>query len=341
MTTDSPAVPAARDEAAVLAALRELAEANNPRRSLIGTGWYGTVTPPVIRRNVLENPAWYTAYTPYQPEISQGRLEALLNFQTMVTDLTGTEIANASMLDEATAAAEAMALLHRANGKAGDVFVVDPDTHQQTHAVIETRAEPLGLRVVLADPAGPLPEGTFGVLVSHPGSGGRVRDIAPIIAAAHDAGALVVVATDLLACTLLTPPGEMGADVVVGSSQRFGVPLGFGGPERRVPRHQRGPSPQPPRPPGRRLDRRRRPPRLPPRPADPRAAHPPGEGHLQHLHRPGAAGRHGRPLRRVARPRGPAPHRHPGAPPHGRAAPRACAPGVSTWPTGRSSTRSR
>ena len=225
-----PAVPAARDEAAVLAALRELAEANNPRRSLIGTGWYGTVTPPVIRRNVLENPAWYTAYTPYQPEISQGRLEALITFQTMVTDLTGTEIANASMLDEATAAAEAMALLHRANGKAGDVFVVDPDTHEQTRAVIETRAEPLGLTVVLADPAGPLPEGTFGVLMSYPGSGGRVRDISPSIAAAHDSGALVVVATDLLACALLTPPGELGADVVVGSSQRFGVPLGFGGP---------------------------------------------------------------------------------------------------------------
>jgi len=225
-----PAVPEARDEAAVLAALRELSEANRPRRSLIGTGWYGTVTPPVIRRNVLENPAWYTAYTPYQPEISQGRLEALITFQTMVTDLTGTEIANASMLDEATAAAEAMALLHRANPKAGDVFVVDPDTHEQTHAVIETRAEPLGLQVVVSDPAAALPEGTFGVLVSHPGSGGRVRDIAPIIAAAHEAGALVVVATDLLACTLLVPPGELGADAVVGSSQRFGVPLGFGGP---------------------------------------------------------------------------------------------------------------
>jgi glycine dehydrogenase len=224
------AVPEARDEATVLAALREMAEANNPRRSLIGTGWYGTVTPPVIRRNVLENPAWYTAYTPYQPEISQGRLEALITFQTMVTDLTGTGIANASMLDEATAAAEGMALVHRANPKAGDVFVVDPDTHPQTHAVVETRAEPLGLKVVVADPAGPLPEGTFGVLLSHPGSGGCLRDVAPIIASAHEAGALVVVATDLLACTLVTPPGELGADVVVGSSQRFGVPLGFGGP---------------------------------------------------------------------------------------------------------------
>jgi glycine dehydrogenase len=225
-----PAVPEARDEAAVLEALRQMAAANRPRASLIGMGFHGTVTPPVIRRNVLENPAWYTAYTPYQPEISQGRLEALITFQTTVTDLTGTEIANASMLDESTAAAEAMALVHRANPKAGDVFVVDTDTHPQTVAVVETRAEPLGLRVVVADPAAPLPEGTFGLLVSHPGSSGAVRPLGSIIDAAHQAGALVVVATDLLACTLLTPPGELGADVVVGSSQRFGVPLGFGGP---------------------------------------------------------------------------------------------------------------
>ncbi|HEY6531329.1 MAG TPA: glycine dehydrogenase (aminomethyl-transferring), partial [Acidimicrobiales bacterium] len=144
-----PAVPEARDEAAVLQALRDLAAANRPRTSLIGMGFHGTVTPPVIRRNVLENPAWYTAYTPYQPEISQGRLEALITFQTTVTDLTGTEIANASMLDESTAAAEAMALLHRANPKVGDVFVVDPDTHPQTIGVVETRAEPLGLRIVV------------------------------------------------------------------------------------------------------------------------------------------------------------------------------------------------
>ena len=224
------AVPEARDEATVLAALRELAEANRPRRSLIGAGWYGTVTPPVIRRNVLENPGWYTAYTPYQPEISQGRLEALLTFQTMVTDLTGTEIANASMLDEATAAAEGMALLHRANGRAGDVFVVDADTHPQTVAVVETRAEPLGIEVRVRSVDDPLPDRAFGVLVSHPASSGAVRDLGPIVDAAHRAGALVVVATDLLACTLLAPPGELGADVVVGSSQRFGVPLGFGGP---------------------------------------------------------------------------------------------------------------
>ncbi|MCU0310381.1 MAG: aminomethyl-transferring glycine dehydrogenase [Acidimicrobiales bacterium] len=223
-------LPEARSEVEVTAALRALAADNTVRTSLIGTGWYATVTPPVIRRNVLENPAWYTAYTPYQPEISQGRLEAVLNFQTMVAELTGTELANASMLDEATAAAEAMALVHRVNPKAGTVFVADADTHPQTLAVLATRAEPLGLELVVADPAEPLPDGCFGLLVSHPGSSGAVRDIAPIIDRAHDGGALVVATTDLLACCLMTPPGELGADVVVGSTQRFGVPMGFGGP---------------------------------------------------------------------------------------------------------------
>ena len=223
-------LPAARSEVEVTEALRRLAAANTVRTSLIGTGWYATVTPPVIRRNILENPAWYTAYTPYQPEISQGRLEAVLNFQTMVAELTGTELANASMLDEATAAAEAMALVHRMNPKAGDVFVADHDTHPQTLAVLATRAEPLGLTLVLADPADPLPEGCFGVLVSYPGSSGAIRPLGPIVTAAHGSGALVVAATDLLACCLLTPPGDEGADVVVGSTQRFGVPMGFGGP---------------------------------------------------------------------------------------------------------------
>jgi glycine dehydrogenase len=223
-------LPAARSEVEVSAALRALAERNVVRTSLVGTGWYGTITPPVIRRNVLESPAWYTAYTPYQPEISQGRLEALLNFQTMVADLTGTDLANASMLDESTAAAEGMALVHRMNPEAGSTFVIDTDTHPQTVAVVATRAEPLGIDVVVADPLAPLPEGTFGVLASHPGSSGRLLDVAAVAEQAHGAGALVVVATDLLACCLLTPPGELGADVVVGSSQRFGVPLGFGGP---------------------------------------------------------------------------------------------------------------
>jgi glycine dehydrogenase len=224
------AVPAAIDEATMLQRLRAIADTNVVRTSLIGCGWYDCVTPPVIRRNVLENPAWYTAYTPYQPEISQGRLEALLMYQTMVCDLTGMDIANASMLDESTAAAEAMTLLHRANGKRGDRFLVDRDTHPQTLAVLQTRAEPLGFTLELIDLSDSIPDDTFGVLLSHPGSSGSVRDIAPTIDAAHIAGALVAVTTDLLACCLLTPPGEMGADVVVGSSQRFGIPLGFGGP---------------------------------------------------------------------------------------------------------------
>ncbi len=229
-STTPLAVPAPIDEATALARLRQLADRNEVRTSLIGTGWYDTVTPPVLRRNVLENPGWYTAYTPYQPEISQGRLEVLLMFQTMVCELTGMDIANASMLDESTAAAEAMTLLHRASGDAGDRFVIDSDTHPQTIAVIETRAEPLGIIVDVRDASGSLPDDTFGVLLSHPGSSGAVREIAPAIDAAHAAGALVCVATDLLACCLLTPPGELGADAVVGSAQRFGVPLGFGGP---------------------------------------------------------------------------------------------------------------
>jgi glycine dehydrogenase len=210
-----------------LARLRELAARNEVFTSLIGLGYHDTLTPPVIQRNVLENPAWYTAYTPYQPEISQGRLEALLNFQTMVTDLTGMEIANASLLDEATAAAEAMAMLHRVNAKTGTVFVIDPDCHPQTIDVVRTRAEPLGLDVVIGDD---VVDGCFGVLLQYPGSSGRVRDLRPIIERAHAGGARVAVAADLLALTLFVPPGEMGADVVVGTSQRFGVPLGFGGP---------------------------------------------------------------------------------------------------------------
>ena len=229
-STTPLSVPAAVDEATMLSRLRTIAESNVVRTSLIGCGWYDCVTPPVIRRNVLENPAWYTAYTPYQPEISQGRLEALLMYQTMVCDLTGMDIANASMLDESTAAAEAMTLLHRTNGSRGDRFLVDRDTHPQTIAVLQTRAEPLGFAIDLVDLTEPIPDDTFGILLSHPGSSGAVRDIAPVIDAAHIAGALVAVTTDLLACCLLTPPGEMGADVVVGSSQRFGVPLGYGGP---------------------------------------------------------------------------------------------------------------
>jgi glycine dehydrogenase len=216
-------------EHAALARLGELAARNELVTSLIGLGYHDTITPPVIRRNVLENPAWYTAYTPYQPEISQGRLEALLNFQTMVTDLTAMEIANASLLDEGTAAAEAMAMLRRVNANRGEVFVVDADSHPQTIDVVRTRAEPLGIEVVLGDPCD-VPERCFGVLVQYPGSSGRLRDLRPVVEHAHAHGALVCVAADLLALALVAPPGEAGADVVVGTTQRFGVPLGFGGP---------------------------------------------------------------------------------------------------------------
>jgi glycine dehydrogenase len=224
------ALPEAATEAEAAAELRALADRNEVLTSMIGLGYYDTITPAVIRRNVLENPAWYTAYTPYQPEISQGRLEALINFQTMVEDLSGLPIAGASMLDEGTAAAEGMALAHRAARK-GDRFVVDADVLPQTLDVIRTRALPLGLDVVVHDLDQPLPDGElFGVLAQYPGASGAVRDLRPLVEAAHDRGALVVVAADLLALTLLTPPGEVGADIAVGSTQRFGVPLGFGGP---------------------------------------------------------------------------------------------------------------
>jgi glycine dehydrogenase len=222
-------LPATETEA--LAELRALAATNRPLTQMIGLGYYGTVTPPVIRRNVLESPAWYTAYTPYQPEISQGRLEALLNFQTMVGDLAGLPIANASMLDEGTAAAEAMTLVRRAGRAKSNRFLVDADTFPQTIAVIQTRAEPLDIEIVVADLTGGLPEGEFfGALLSYPGCSGAVRDHAALIEAVHAAGAMAVVATDPLALTVLRAPGEIGADAVVGSTQRFGVPMGFGGP---------------------------------------------------------------------------------------------------------------
>ena len=189
------------------------------------------MTPPVIQRNILENPAWYTAYTPYQPEISQGRLEALLNFQTMVCDLTALDVANASLLDEATAAAEAMALCQRAARSKATAFFVDHHAHPQTIDVVRTRAEPLGWTVIVGDPFADLdPASVFGALFQYPGSYGHVPDFAGPIAALHAAGALACVAADPLALTLLKPPGEMGADIAIGSTQRFGVPLGFGGP---------------------------------------------------------------------------------------------------------------
>ncbi|MGB6615009.1 MAG: aminomethyl-transferring glycine dehydrogenase [Trebonia sp.] len=229
-------LPAARTEQEALAELRRIAARNTVRVSMIGQGYYGTITPPVIRRNLLENPAWYTAYTPYQPEISQGRLEALLNFQTMVADLTGLAVANASLLDEASAAAEAMTLARRVAGpKAGNVFLADADCLPQTLDVLRTRALPLGidLRIVPltaeTDFGGAI-NGAFGVLLQYPGASGEVRDLAPVIEAAHAASATVTVAADILALTLLKPPGELGADVAIGSTQRFGVPMFFGGP---------------------------------------------------------------------------------------------------------------
>ncbi|MGV0627589.1 aminomethyl-transferring glycine dehydrogenase [Mycolicibacter minnesotensis] len=225
------ALPAAATEAEALAELRALADASTVAVSMIGQGYYDTLTPQVLLRNIMQNPAWYTAYTPYQPEISQGRLEALLNFQTMIADLTGLEIANASMLDEGTAAAEAMTLMQRATRSATRRLVVDSDLFRQTAAVLATRAEPLGIEIVTADLRDGLPDGDFfGVIVQLPGASGRVTDWSELIEAAHARAALVAVGADLLACTLITPPGEIGADVAFGSAQRFGVPMGFGGP---------------------------------------------------------------------------------------------------------------
>ncbi|MFF2569651.1 aminomethyl-transferring glycine dehydrogenase [Streptomyces sp. NPDC058084] len=229
------ALPAARTEAEVLAELRALADRNQVLAPMIGLGYYGTFTPPVILRNVMENPAWYTAYTPYQPEISQGRLEALLNFQTMVADLTGLPTSGASLLDEGTAAAEAMALSRRVGKVKNGVYLIDADALPQTIAVIETRAEPTGVEVVVADLSSGIPaeiaeRGVFGVLLQYPGASGAIRDIKPVIDQAHELGAVVTVAADLLALTLLASPGSLGADIAVGTTQRFGVPMGFGGP---------------------------------------------------------------------------------------------------------------
>ena len=226
------AVPEAMTEHEALARLRAIADENTVFTSLLGMGWNNCITPPVIRRNMVENPAWYTSYTPYQPEISQGRLEMLLTFQTMVADLTGCEMANASMLDEATAAAEAMTMLRRIGRSKRNGFFVDADCHPQTIAVVTTRAEPLGIELTVGDPATLLGgnDEFFGVLLAQPGSSGVLQDIGPMTEAAHQADSLVAVTTDLLACCLITPPGELGADIVVGSAQRFGVPMGFGGP---------------------------------------------------------------------------------------------------------------
>jgi len=224
-------LPAASSESEVLAELRSLAEANDRAETLIGLGYAGTITPPVIRRNVLESPAWYTAYTPYQPEIAQGRLEALITFQTMVADLAGLPTANASLLDESTAVAEAVGVMRRAGKSTSTRVVVDADTAPQTVAVLRTRAEAAGFDVELADTTAGLPDGDLvGLVVQYPGASGAVRDLRALVAEVHNRGGMVTVAADPLALTLLSPPGEWGADIVVGTTQRFGVPLGYGGP---------------------------------------------------------------------------------------------------------------
>jgi len=231
-TKEALALPGSASETTTLARLRAIADLNVVKHSMIGMGYHDTITPPVILRNILENPGWYTAYTPYQAEISQGRLEAMLNFQQMICDLTAMELSNASLLDEATAAAEAMAMLKRINRKNKSMrFFVDQGTLPQTLDVLRTRASHFGYEVVVGNPTEEFGSGEFfGALLQYTASSGEVNDIAPQISAAHENGTLVAVAADLLSLVLLTPPGEMDADIVVGSAQRFGVPLGFGGP---------------------------------------------------------------------------------------------------------------
>ncbi|HQL55351.1 MAG TPA: aminomethyl-transferring glycine dehydrogenase subunit GcvPA, partial [Phycisphaerae bacterium] len=225
-------LPPPRGEYELLAALRAIAAKNQVQRSLIGMGYYGCIVPPIIQRNILENPGWYTQYTPYQAEISQGRLEALVNYQTMVADLTGMPLANASLLDEGTAAAEAMTMAHRVAKRPQNGFFVAANCHPQTIAVVQTRAKALEIEIHVGDVQDIdfEKQGLYGVLLQYPATDGRVYDYSDLVQAAHAAGALAVVAADPLALTLLRPPGEWGADIVVGSAQRFGVPMGFGGP---------------------------------------------------------------------------------------------------------------
>ena len=283
-------LPPGLTETEVLERLRAIAGENQVLTSLIGQGYHGTILPPVIQRNILENPAWYTAYTPYQPEISQGRLEALLNFQTLVCDLTGLDVANASLLDEATAAGGAMALARRVSHAKVQGFFVDHDTHPQTLAVLRTRAEPLGWTLIVGDPSSDLDaSAVFGALLSYPGSGGAVRDHRDAIGRLHQAGAIVAMAADPLALTLLTPPGALGADIAIGSMQRFGVPMGYGGPHAAYMRCATPASGRSPAGWSACRSTAMASPRFAWR-CRPRAAYPAREGDLEHLHRPGAAG---------------------------------------------------
>jgi hypothetical protein len=295
----------AMTEREALDKLRETANKNKVLVSLIGQGYYGTITPPVIQRNILENPAWYTAYTPYQPEISQGRLEALLNYQTMICDLTGLDVANASLLDEATAAAEGMAMAERVSKSKAKAFFVDAACHPQTIELIKTRAEPLGWSVVIGNPFTDLdPVDVFGAIFQYPGTHGHVHDFTGLISRLHQTGAIAIVAADILALTLLKSPGRNGRRyrhrqfAALRRSGRLrrpacGLHVGQGRPQAL----HAGPS-------RRRLGRRPRQPRLPPVAADPRTAHPPRKGDVEHLHRAGAARRHGLDVRRLPRPQG-------------------------------------
>ncbi|MCB2123524.1 MAG: glycine dehydrogenase (aminomethyl-transferring), partial [Rhodobacteraceae bacterium] len=219
-----------KSERELLWFMRQVAKKNKVFTSMIGQGFYGTVCPPAIQRNILENPAWYTAYTPYQPEISQGRLEALLNYQTMVCDMTGLEIANASLLDEATAAAEAMTMAQRVAKSKATAFFIDENCHPQNIEVMKVRAEPMGIEVIVGDPAKIEAGKVFGAIFQYPGTYGHLTDFAPHIAALHETGAVGIVIADIMALTILKEPGAMGADIAVGSTQRFGVPMGYGGP---------------------------------------------------------------------------------------------------------------
>ena len=296
-------LPEPKSEMEALAELRAISRKNKIARSFIGCGYSDCITPPVIQRNILENPGWYTAYTPYQAELAQGRLEALVNFQTMITDLTGLEIANASLLDEATAAAEAMALCH-AVAPNRKTFVVADNCHPQTIAVVQTRAKPLGITIKIGDYSHlKFDESVFGALVQYPATDGAIYDYTDFIKQAHDAGALVVVAADILALTLLRPPGEFGVDVAIGNTQRFGVPLGFGGPhaayfatrdqyKRHMPGRLVGVSHDAEGRPAYRLAS-----------ANTRATHPPRQGNEQHLHCAGPSGCHRFDVCRVSRPK--------------------------------------
>ena len=283
--------------------LKSIVGKNRLLKSFIGQGYHGTHTPGVIQRNILENPGWYTAYTPYQAEIAQGRLEALLNFQTMITDLTGLDVANASLLDEGTAAAEAMSLALAGKPKGKAIFVSDR-CHPQTIDVVVTRAEPLGIEVITGDWQTyeiPADGSVFAVLVQYPDTRGRIDDFTGFFAKAKAAGAVTIVAADILALTVLKAPGRFGADICIGSSQRFGVPMGFGGPHAAFMACTGRAETQDARPPDRRVHRCARQARLPALAANPRAAHPPRQGDFQHLHRPGAARRDGLDVCRLSR----------------------------------------